>query len=127
MNFEEALKNELNSISNLANKVFPLTAIEGVKTPYLVYISNEGVPEKCLSGYFGPKEVNGELHILNDSYSGLKDITKQVISTIESFQNRIIGGAGGVFIQDVSYEKPSEQYIDQLFQYLSIIPFTVRI
>jgi hypothetical protein len=127
MNFEEALKNELNSISNLTNKVFPLTAIEGVKTPYLVYISNEGVPEKCLSGYFGPKEVNGELHILNDSYSGLKDITKQVISTIESFQNRIIGGAGGVFIQDVSYEKPTEQYIDQLFQYLSIIPFTVRI
>jgi hypothetical protein len=127
MNFEEALKTELNSIPNLANKVFPLTAIEGVKTPYLVYISNEGVPEKCLSGYFGPKEVNGELHILNDTYSGLKDITKQVISTVESFQNRIIGGTDGVLIQDVTYEKPTEQYIDQLFQYLSIIPFTVRI
>ena len=127
MNFEEALRNELSSITQITNKVFPLAATEGVKTPYLVYVSNEGVPEKCLTGYFGPKEVNGELHILNDTYSGLKDITKQVISKVESFQNRVIGGTGGVLIQDVSYEKPVEQYIDQLFQYLSIIPFTVRI
>jgi hypothetical protein len=127
MNFEEALRNELSSIPQLANRIFPLAATEGVKSPYLVYISNEGVPQKCLSGYFGPTEITGELHILNDSYSGLKDITKQVISTIESFQNRIIGGTDGVLIQDVTYEKPSEQYIDQLFQYLSIITFTVRI
>ena len=127
MNFEEALRNELSSISQLTNKIFPLAATEGVKTPYLVYISNEGVPQKCLSGYFGPTEITGEFHILNDTYSGLKDITKQVISTIKSFQNRLIGGVDGVFIQDATYEKPTEQYIDQLFQYLSIISFTVRI
>jgi hypothetical protein len=46
MNFEEALRNELNSIPQIANKIFPLAATEGVKTPYLVYISSEGVQEK---------------------------------------------------------------------------------
>lgn len=127
MNFEEALKNELNSIPELMNKVFPLTAIEGVKTPYLVYINNEGTPQKTLSGYIGPNEIDGQLHVLNDTYAGLKDITKQVITTLESFSNRVIGGDGGVLVQDVSYDKPTEQYIDQLFQYVSIIPFTIWI
>jgi hypothetical protein len=127
MNFEEALKNELNSITNLANKVFPLTAIEGVKTPYLVYVSSEGIQEKYLEGYRGSKEVDCELHILNDSYAGLKDITRQVISKVISFQDRVIGGVDGVWIQDVTYERVTEQYIDQLFQYLCVISIRVRI
>jgi hypothetical protein len=127
MNFEEALRNELNSIPELANKVFPLTAIEGVKTPYLVYVSSDGVQEKCLNGYAGSKEVDCELHILNDSYSGLKDITREVISLVVSFQNRVIGGTDGIWIQDITYEKVTEQYIDQLFQYLCVLSVRVRL
>jgi hypothetical protein len=127
MNFEEALKNELNGIPDLANKVFPLAATEGVKTPYLVYVSSEGIQEKYLEGYKGSKEIEGELHILSDSYSGLKDITRQVITQVISFQDRVIGGVDGVWIQDVTYERVTEQYIDQLFQYLCIISIKVRI
>jgi len=127
MNFEEALRNELSSISQLTNKIFPLAATEGVKTPYLVYVSSEGVQDKFLDGYRGSKEVDCELHILSDSYSGLKDITKQVITQVISFQDRVIGGTDGVWIQDVTYERVTEQYIDQLFQYLSVINVKVRI
>jgi hypothetical protein len=127
MNFEEALKNELNSIPNLANKVYPLTAIEGVKTPYLVYISSEGLKQKHLNGYSGPNEIQAELHILNDGYSSLKDITKQVIDKVLSFQTRVIGGDGGIFVQDVDYQRPTEKYISELYQYLCVVPITVRI
>jgi hypothetical protein len=127
MNFEEALRNELSSIPQIANKIFPLAATEGVKTPYLVYISSEGVQEKYLDGYAGSKEVECELHILNDSYAGLKDITRQVIAKVVKFQQSIIGGDGGVWVQDLTYERASEQYIDQLFQYLCVVSLKVRI
>lgn len=127
MNFEEALRNELSSIPQLTNKIFPLAATEGVKTPYLVYVSSEGVQEKYLEGYAGSKEVDCELHILSDSYSSLKDITRQVNAKIVSFQERVIGGDNGVWIQDVTYEKVTEQYIDQLFQYLCIVNIRVRL
>jgi len=126
MNFEEALRNELSSIPQIANKIFPLAATEGVKTPYLVYISSEGVQEKYLDGYVGSKEVDCELHILNDSYAGLKDITRQVIEKVTTFQKRNIGGTGGIWIQDFTYERSTEQYIDQLFQYLCIVSIKVR-
>lgn len=127
MNFEAALRNELNSIPDLASKVFPLTAIEGIKTPYLVYVSSEGTQEKYLGGYAGPKELNCQLHILNDTYSSTKDMTQQVIEKVLSWQGQVIGGVDGVMILDVSYEKPQEQYIPELYQYLSIVPITVRI
>src|SRR5689334_14622596 len=121
MNFEQALQIELNSITGIADKIFPLVATEGVKTPYLVYVSSEGVPEKYLDGYEGAKEVECELHILNDSYSGLKDVTRQVISKIVKFQQSIIGGDGGVWVQNVTYSVGKEEYIDQLFQYLCVV------
>jgi hypothetical protein len=127
MYFEEALKTELMSIDGLNNKVFPLTAIEGVETPYLVYISSEGLQEKYFDGYSGSKEVQAELHILSDEYPSLKDMTRQVISIVLSFQNRVIGGTDGVMVYDVSYEKPTEQFIPELLQFLSVIPISVRI
>jgi hypothetical protein len=127
MYFEEALKIELENITELNNKVYPLAATEGVITPYLVYVSSEGVQEKYLEGYAGSKEVDCELHILSDSYPGLKDITRQVIAKVVTFQGRVIGGDNGVWIQDVTYERVTEQYIDQLFQYLCVISIRVRL
>jgi hypothetical protein len=127
MYFEEALKIELESIDSLTNKIFPLTAIEGVGTPYLVYISSEGIYEKYYSGYSGSKEIDAELHILSDEYPTLNDITRQVIDKVISFQSRVIGGTDGVMIFDVTYEKVTEQYIPELFQFLCVIAITVRI
>lgn len=126
MNFEEALRNELNTIPELTNKVFPLAAIEGVKTPYLVYISAEGIAQKDLNGYSGVKEVHAELHILADEYSSLKDIAQEVISVVVSFPSRAIGGTGGLKIYDMTYDKITEQYIPELLQYLCVISITVR-
>jgi hypothetical protein len=57
----------------------------------------------------------------------LKDITRQVIDKVISFQSRVIGGTDGVMIFDVTYEKVTEQYIPELFQFLCVIAITVRI
>jgi hypothetical protein len=127
MNFEEALVSELVGITDLINKIFPLNATEGIKPPYIVYVSSEGEQERTLDGYVISKEVNCELHILNDSYFGLKDITKQVISLIDTFQRRTIGGDGGVYVQSCTYEKVHEQYVPELLQCLCILEMKVRI
>jgi hypothetical protein len=127
MYFEEALKTELMSIDGLSNKVFPLTAIEGVETPYIVYISSEGLQEKYFEGYSDSKEIKAELHILSNEYPSLKDMTRQVISKVISFQSRVIGGVDGVMVYDVTYDKVTEQYIPELFQFLCVIAISVRI
>jgi hypothetical protein len=128
MYFEEALKTELESITELTNKVFPLVALEGVEPPYLVYISSEGLLEKYYDGYYtGTLTIQAELHILSNEYPLLKDITRKVISKVVSFQSSVIGGDGGVMIYDVTYEKPVENYIPELLQFLCIVPISVRI
>jgi hypothetical protein len=127
MYFEEALKTELESIPGLSNKVYPLNAIEGVTAPYVVYIASEGVFDEVLDGYLETKEIACELHILSGTYAGMKDLTKQVLAMVKSFQRRVIGGTDGLFVWDVTYEQSHEEYIDDLFQYLSIVSITVRI
>jgi hypothetical protein len=127
MNFEEALYIELNAITALNGNIFPLNADTDTKPPYLVYVSSEGEQERTLDGYVISKEVKCELHILNDTYFGLKDLTKQVISLIDTFQRRTIGGAGGVYIQSATYEKVHEQYVPELLQCLCILEMKVRI
>lgn len=125
MSFEEALREELSSISGLTNKVYPLKAKQGVEAPYLIYVSSEGVKTKSLQGYLPSKEVECELNIVSDSYSGLKNITKQVIAQIVSFQGRQIGSNGPV-IQNVTYERPVELYENEVNRYRSVIDLTVR-
>jgi hypothetical protein len=127
MFFEEALKTELVSISGFGNKVFPLNAIEGTIAPYVVYISSEGVTDEDLSGFELSKELSFEVHVISDSYGSMKDLVRQTITKVKSFQGRIIGGSSGVFVWDVEYEDSDESYNDDLFQYISSISFKVRI
>lgn len=127
MNFEESLYNELLSITDLANNVFPLNAPTDTKPPYLVYVSSEGVQERTLDGYLSVRETTCELHILHDKYSSLKDLTRQVISLIDTFQRRTIGGTGGVYVQSATYEKVHEMFVPELIQCLCVLEMKVRI
>jgi hypothetical protein len=120
MNFEEALRAELSTITELTNKVFPLNATEGIKAPYIIYVSTEGIQDKTLQGYLASKEIECEINILHDSYVNLKSLTKQVLAKIIAFQGRIIGD-NGPFIQNVTYEKPVELYESLVFLYRCVI------
>lgn len=126
MNFEQALTAELEQIEGLMDKVFPLNAEEGTKAPYLIYFGSEGLEDKTLDGYLDSKEVDCELNIMQYSYSGLKYLTKQILSKLKSFQSRTIGEQGP-FIQSVSYQKPVEIYEKEVDLYRCVIEITVKI
>jgi hypothetical protein len=125
MTFEEALRAELDTITELTGKVFPLNATEGVKAPYVIYLSSEGIQDKTLQGYISSKEVDCEINILHDSYASVKSLTRSVLSKFLSFQGRIIGD-NGPLIQNVTYEKPVELYESEVFLYRSVLDVKFR-
>jgi len=127
MSFEDALTIELEEIEGLMDKVFPLNAEEGTKAPYVIYVSSEGEQDKTLDGYLPTRDVDAEINVLQHSYSGMKYLTKQVLSKLISFQSRYIGGTEDIYIKSVTYRKPVELYEEQALLYRSVIEFTVNI
>jgi hypothetical protein len=57
----------------------------------------------------------------------MKAYSKSVISILQSFIGRNIGGSSDVYIRDVEYSKVDETYINDLFLYQTIIDATVTI
>jgi cytochrome oxidase Cu insertion factor (SCO1/SenC/PrrC family) len=126
MDFETALYNELNPISGIG-KVFPLKVIDGIKPPFTVYESSDGTQEKTLSGFVNSTEIDGTIWVVTTSYSSMKSVSRAVISKLQSFQGRIIGGSGGVMVYEITYDKVRETYDDNVQFYQAMIDFTVRI
>lgn len=126
MNFEESLVYELSSIGVLTGKIFPLSAVAGVQTPFLVYVSSEGEEDRSLNGFLGSKLITCEIHIITASYSDLKSITKQVLDKIKSFWGRSIG-IDGVFIKSIAYDPPVETVDEELNLRRSAFDIRVRI
>jgi len=118
---------ELNTITALGGRIYPLFAPEATKhngVPYLVYASSEGVRDKTLGGYLKSKEVRGELNIITERYSDLKAITKQVVALLISFEGRRIG-TNGPFIEEVAYQMPMEFYESQPDLRRCLVEFSV--
>lgn len=129
MTFEEALVLELEAITELNGKVFPLNAqdAEGnpVEAPYLIYVSSEGQYDKCLNGFLDMKEVSCELNILHKTYRNMKLLSRQVVAKLKSFEGRIIG-VDGPMIQELVFENDSpELYEEQPELYRKIINFRI--
>jgi hypothetical protein len=126
MNFEEALRDELSQINGLTNKVFPLQAPEETKAPYAIYVSSDSVLDKSFEGYSDSGVISCEINILQNSYSGLKRLSKDVIGKIVSFQGRELG-TSGPFIKDITYQTSPEIYEKEVALYRSVIDIKVRI
>lgn len=125
--FEQALTQELKSVSALGGRVYPLFAPEAVKkngVPYLIYASSEGLRDKSLDGYMQSKEVRAELNIITERYSDLKAITKQVVALLLSFEGRQIG-TDGPYVGEAEYHMPVEIYEAQPALYRCVIEFSV--
>jgi hypothetical protein len=108
LNFEEALVYELETITEINNKVFPLNAEEGQEPPFVVYVSSPGEEIQTLDGYTGLKQVTCELHIVSESYSHLQSLTTSVMGRVKSFYARPIGIDGPV-IKSVTLGEPIEE------------------
>lgn len=127
MNFEEALTQELNTITALQDRVYPLVALEataGNGVPYLVYGSSEPLREKTIGGYLESGEVRAELNIIAKRYADMKAITKQVVALLIGFEGRQIG-TDGPFIEELTYQQPVEVYEDQPALYRCVVEFDV--
>lgn len=120
---EKALRYELNKVSGLENRIFPMNASEGQKPPYLVYITSKR-PLKDLDGVTENKECYLILNVLCSSYSQMKDISKKIEDIITKFPLRTIGEEN-LYIQDIDLSDITENYEEQLRLHRGIIPFTL--
>ena len=120
---EKALRYELNKVSELENRIFPMNAPEGKKPPYLVYITRKR-PLKDLDGVIEDRECYLILNILCSSYLEMKDITKKIEDIIIKFPLKSIGEEN-LYIQDIDITDISESYEEQLKLHRGIINFTV--
>ncbi|MDU6296817.1 hypothetical protein [Clostridium celatum] len=120
---EKALRYELNKISELENKIFPMNAPEGQKSPYLVYITRKK-HLKDLDGVTENRECYIILNILCSSYSQMKDLTKKIEDITIKFPMKSIGEEN-LYIQDIDFLDITENYEDQLKLHRGIIPFTI--
>ncbi|MGL5150313.1 MAG: hypothetical protein ACRC7N_07065 [Clostridium sp.] len=121
MTIEEALVNELNSITELKDKIYPLVADEGTSYPYVVFVS-EGIKRyKTLSGFLPNGDINIEIHIVADSYFKIKELSKKVDDKVITFLGRVVGG-NGPFIQNLDYEETQpETYAKEVQGYIRIM------
>lgn len=125
MNFEDALEDELKSIAALQNRVYPLAnATKQNGTPYVIYVSSEGLRTKTLDGYQAGKQVTGEINVIAARYGDMKSITSSVIDLLVSMERRVIG-TGGPFIQELVYQEPRELYEEAPKLYRCLIDFEV--
>lgn len=126
MDFEAALTMELKTISQVENRVYPLTAPEKTTSPYIIYTSSEGLRVNTVTnGYLPDKSVEGEINIIAPRYSTMKQITSQVIDLLVGMSQREIG-TGGPFINEMIYEKPVELYEAQVNLYRCLIDYKVH-
>jgi hypothetical protein len=126
MNFEEGLVYELQSISGLEGKVFPLNATEGTNPPFVIYVSSEGEQLKSLDGTIEDlSDVTCEIHVVAETYEKLKSLLKAVIDKLQSFFGRPIG-VDGVSIKSFSMTEPIEGSDEELDYKRSSFEIRVR-
>lgn len=113
MDFEQALVHELSSITALNGKVFPTAASENTNPPFCLYVSSEGEKIQTLGGYVDGKEVNCTIHVVAQTYDGLKSIIKQVLEKVSSFFGRAIG-INGPIVKSFDYTQPTETFDEEL-------------
>ncbi|GJM84317.1 hypothetical protein HMSSN139_68130 [Paenibacillus sp. HMSSN-139] len=124
MDFEEALSAEIESISGLRGKVFPVF-IPGKPAPYAVYLSSPGLRDKTLNnGYLHSKKVGVSLNIVASKYEQLKPLLNAALNKLISFEGRVIG-TDGPYIDELTYEQPVELWEDEPKLYRGLIEFEV--
>jgi hypothetical protein len=121
---EKALRDELNKIPEINNKIYPTNAPEGEKAPYLVYMTRKR-PGKDLNGITKDRECYVMLNVLCNSYDQMKNITKKVEELVITFPLRNIGQEG-LYVQDLTMDETTETYEPELKLQRGLIPFKIK-
>ncbi|MCF0149150.1 MAG: hypothetical protein HUJ77_12235 [Clostridium sp.] len=119
---EKALRQELNKINEIQNKIYPLNAPEGIKPPYIVYVSQFN-RIKTLNELKNEKECVCIINILCSTYNEMKNITKKVENKVIEFLFNKIGDEH-LYICDLNINDVTETYEEQVKLHRGIISVT---
>ncbi|MFZ3132764.1 MAG: hypothetical protein WA125_17085 [Desulfosporosinus sp.] len=125
MELYEGLTVELTAITGLTNKVFPATAPQGTKEPYLVYFLGGNERAKTLIAHDGLVESQYQLDVYHSTYALLYALKKLVIAEIKTWSQSSIG-ATGPYIQQVEIMTDFETYDNVLRLHKGIVEFNVH-
>lgn len=120
---EKALRYELNQITEITNKIYPINAPEVKEPPYLVYVLTRYEQTKTLTEIKNNIEASYLINVLASSYAQMKEIAKKVKDKVLTFHRRKIG-TEGIFIADLKIDNISETYEHELKLYRGIIVIT---
>jgi len=109
MNFEQALATELETITGLSAKVFPLFAPDAAVTPFVVYRKANIRFPKVLDGFGDRIEGNYDILVLASNYPDLQTNSDLVIAKLKSMLFRTIGTAGPT-IYDITITQNADTY-----------------
>jgi hypothetical protein len=126
MDFEQALVHELSSITALNGKVFPSATKENTNPPFVLYISSEGERIQTLDGFHDPKSINCTIHVVSQTYDGLKSLVRQVLDKLTSFFGRAIG-INGPTVKSFDYTEPTEEFNEELDVHSSTFDIKVNL
>ena len=125
MNFEEALKIELESVTGLNARVFPINAPDGFASPYCIYETSGKAEDKTYDGYLDTGRLTCTVDVIADTYTSMKSYGDLVQAKIKTFQSRIIGSTGP-YIQDLTFDELNPELFEtQIDKYRKSIGFTV--
>jgi len=120
---EEVLVTQLNTITVLNKKVYPLNAPENTVAPYLVYLQSGGREYEGLNEYTGTMNSSYELNILHSTYKQMKEVSALVIQKLKTLQGNSFGG---ILIQRLSFDEDSpELYEAEVDLYRKIININI--
>lgn len=112
VDFERGLHTELQSVSGLNTKVFPMNAPEGTTVPFLIYSKSSGEMIKTLDGISRTRDMVYEIDIICGTYADLQLKFDLVKAKITSMIGRTIS-TNSVFVQSVIIQNMIELYEDE--------------
>lgn len=112
MDFEQAMRVELATVTNLNAKIFPLSAPENTNTPFLVYQKTRLDLIKTMDGTTKLRDARYEVDLISKTYDQLQELINNVKTKLISFEGRTIGIAGP-YVQSMTIENVVEIYEDQ--------------
>jgi hypothetical protein len=108
MSIETALTQELQSVTGLSNKVFPIVAPEGIEAPYCVYELNDINRVMSLRQFDGLADADFSISVYHNTYKQAKELMDLVLTKIKSFLFYSIGGT--YYCQNCKIENEIETY-----------------
>lgn len=122
MDIKEAITVEFEKI--LPDKVFPIVAPEGTKTPYMTYELNNADRSFTLNGHGDLISSNYQLDIFDVDFENLMINKKAFINALKGWTQSTLG-LTGPYCDSCEITDEVESFDDRTLEYQCTIDFTI--